>query len=371
MFNLFKKQKNQKDSLNNLDKDSFDEDINESADSVKFSDVGDFVRQKKSEINKLNSSLESLEEEKDKKIEELGGKKTKSSGLKNYKDPEGLSLGKMSLGLWLVKNRKKIISLFYIFLGSIGVVTWSIFFYTFGGYVIFGMRNDASMVNELLSLNVDHGVVINQSPRELQYEKLYVLKLDDGKYDFYIKITNVNERHAAEFNYFIQSGEEKIGLSSGVIFPKESKYFLVLNQEPGTDFNNPRFVVEDLKWERLSYHDYVDWDRFYSEHLDFEIKDIKFTQAQDSPLSEKINLNEVEFVVTNNSAYSYWQIDFDILLLNRSQIVAVDRYTADQFFSGETRDFKSTWPGKMPKVTNIIVTPSVNIIDDNVFITPR
>ena len=63
-------------------------------------------------------------------------RKQKKISIDKYVDPEGLSVTKMSFGLWFIKNKPVFTRIIYGILGLIGFITWPLFFYTFGKYVV-------------------------------------------------------------------------------------------------------------------------------------------------------------------------------------------------------------------------------------------
>jgi len=288
--------------------------------------------------------------------------------IKKYQDPEGLTLNKMSIGLWFVQNRKNLITLLFGVLVLIASASWLYFFVIFGHYVTIGIKQDKAMAREIIQDNlVGHDFVSSFVPRDIQIKPVQVLKLEDNKYDFVAQITNSNLRHWAEIYYYFRAGNENLAFQKTFIMPNEAKYILSLGEEFGSA-GSASFVIEDVKWHRLDAHQIPDWEEYRKDHLDITVSDTKFTPAKSSSLSEKISLNDLSFSVQNNTPFNYWDVYFVALLKDRSKIIGVNKYILTEFLSDQKRDINVTWPGRLGSVREIEILPEVNIFDKNVYI---
>ncbi len=287
---------------------------------------------------------------------------------KYYRDLEGVTLQKLNIGLWYIEHKKQLLYLLYGILITISVVTWPFFFYYFGEYFIQGRKNDEKMIKEMVNTNgVDHNFVLQIGAQDLKYYNVKVLKQEKGKYDFVVKIKNPNKKYYAYFQYDFSINNKTIGPFNGFIYPQEEKYLVALKVELPTTPRQAKFVLEEVKWKRINPHNYRDWPNFYHSHFDFIVKDKKFTPAKISGLSEKIPINNIEFSITNNTAYNYWNVNLVILLLSRNKIVGVDKYNLYNFVSGENRYVQISWPGRIGYVDDIKIIPEVDIINKNVY----
>jgi hypothetical protein len=309
----------------------------------------------KKKINKVNKGA-------------ISDQKKKKINIHQYQDLEGLTVTKLQFSLWLAKNKRNFLYIFYGLLFLIAIVTWPLFIYTFGSYLISGMKEDARLLNELgQPISTLHTVVLSQAAKPLKYGHWQSLKIGPGKYDFVMKISNPNQWYAAQFDYYIILNKKIYGRQHGFILPGETKYLAILGQKI-KNLSAVRFVISDLTWERINKHIYPDWRAFYQQRVNFTIYDKKFIPAQATILSEKLNLNELSFKIKNNSAYSYWQVNLVILLRDRlNKIIGVNKYRLDNFFSEETREINVTWTGRLKPVKEIEVIPEVNILDKKVY----
>ena len=288
--------------------------------------------------------------------------------LKKYKDPQGLTIRKMVIGLWFVKHRKHFISFFKIFLAIIGIITWSIFIYTFGSYIIFGLKLEDELLSSILKkTTVGHDYFVSISAQPIVLHPLDIVNVGDGKYDFAFKATNPNARYFARVFFTINAQGEELGPFADFILPGDTKYILSLNNELEQSITSATYNTK-IAWRRISKHDIMDWESFRDYHLDFEISDDEFTPAKSTIMTEKTNLNNLEFTVANKTPYNYWEVDFNILLHGRDKIIGLNTYKVDEFMSNEKRTINVTWPGQIGRVDVIQIVPNLNIIENDIYI---
>ena len=292
-------------------------------------------------------------------------KNMKNNDLERYKDPLGLTPKKMNFGLWYVSNRKKFRKALIIFLVLVSVVTWFITIYTFTRYIVVGIQEDEELSREIAeTLSVDHEYILQIAPENLRISKVITLRHLD-KYDFVAKIENSNNNYWVNLNYvFVLDGKETKE-SNSFILPGELKYFTHL----ANNFNPQKveIKIKNISWFKVDKHEIPDWKAFYDEHLNMQFSDIKFTKSKDTGLSEKINLSTLDFSVLNNSPYNYWQVLLTIVLYRQNSIVSINKYTLDEFVSGQVRDVKISIPGVSNDITKTEIIPEVDITRDDIY----
>ena len=197
-----------------------------------------------------------------------------------------------------------------------------------------------------------------------------LLKIESNKYDIFSKISNPNSRYLCNIKYCFIFGNEnnEIECSESFIFPNETKYLLSLAKTFEQSPENLRFIIKDISWHRINLHKYPDWQNFYNEHLDIIIGNAKFKPTELSGLSEKIDLNSLEFTVYNNTAYNYWDVTFNIFLYSGNRIVGVNKYILQEFMSKEKRNIQISWSGRFSRVSDIEIIPEINVMDEDVYI---
>jgi hypothetical protein len=346
--------------------------------SVSEEDLSDFKSESGPEVTKstrdsqknLKSDTAELKQAAEKlKTENKQPDERKEVDIEKYEDPEGLTIKKMELGLWLVEHRRQLLRVPVILLVLISVVTWIYAIYGFGRYLIRGMKEDRQLAYELVqSYLPGHDFFLSRSARALQYQAVQTIKAEEGKYDFVVMISNPNNNYWVEFNYFFQIGDFKFGQADSFILPGETKYLTALGREFNQQPTGAKFYINNIHWARINLHKYPDWQKYRNEHLDIAINDVKFTPAKATILTEKLNLNDLHFKVTNNTAYNYWEVYFHILLFRQNKIIGFNKYTINNFMSGQEYEVDVTWLGIFGPVDDTIIIPEINITRDDIYI---
>ncbi len=304
--------------------------------------------------------------EAEKKIPQAG-KKTDINRYENISADE-ISMKKLSFGLWWLKNRLKLKTLLIIFLIIASAASWGYTVFHLGHYLFFGMKEDEQMVRELAQSNI----MDKENLEKIRAKNMLVSSVEiletNGKYDFYVKITNPNSKHWGDFDYCFSMSEKKIECKKGFIFPDESKYILALSKEFDRKPVGTSFTIKNIFWKRINLHQIPDWEEFKNSRLNINTSNVVFTNAAASELSEKLNLNTLNFVITNNTAFSYWEMPLTILLWGGNKIAGINEYAIKEFISNDEREIKITWPGVITDIKEIKITPNINIMDENVYL---
>lgn len=287
-----------------------------------------------------------------------------------FKDLDGLTMKKLGFGLWYLENKKTLLLVLYIVLGTIGFFTWFSFFKTFATYIFVGMKEDQAIIDQMVSNpGINHDKVLQMTAQPILTRSAEVLLNSNGTYDVVAKIANVNQKFYSNFSYSFNLNNEVYGPFDDFILPGEEKFLILLNQKLS---RRPGSVKLDIQnnWERVNAHLITDWNAFRDNYIDFSIKNKVFYNPNDSNLSEKLNLSTLEFDISNNSAYSYYLVDLDILLYYRGSLVSVNKYHVEKLISGETRHVNITWPGKVNRADVVEVIPNINIMSSDIVFIP-
>ncbi len=294
---------------------------------------------------------------------------SKKVNIKKYKDPYGLSVGKMQFGLWLISNRRNFLSALLAFLILISFISWSFFLYNFGFYIFKGMKDDQNLINSFSQIFIPDITLQNMSARDLEFSEVKVFNSGDQKYDFLVKVTNPNENHFAHFNYFFSAKDEQFGHNSSFILPRESKYIMSLGVSNPSNYKKFVLDLNNFKWERINNKNFPNWDEFSKNRLNIKVSEEKFLAGQSNNLSDKINLNKLNFEAENDTAYNYWGVDFKIILLENNREVAANIYKVNNFMSEEKIQGEIVWPGIVPRSTNILIMPEIDITQKDIYIS--
>jgi hypothetical protein len=296
--------------------------------------------------------------------------KRKKVNIGRYQDPEGLTVEKMAIGLWLVRNRKHFLFILIVVLSVISVITWGRFLYVYGSYVIFGMKADNELARGIVTHTAaGHEFFKSRAPVDLEFSSLQIVKGGNDKYDFLIKVTNPNNKYWAEIESHILAGEAQTEGYKNFVLPNESKFILATGEDVERLASNAKFIIDRIGWHRIDRHIYPDWNSFSEEHLSITVDNIEFTPADKTVMTEKIPLNNLEFTAYNNTAYNYWSVDLNIIIYGaRGNLLILNKHSVNSFMSAEKRTVNITVPGDFPLVGEILIVPEVNITQDDIYI---
>ncbi|MFA5360072.1 MAG: hypothetical protein WC349_03915 [Patescibacteria group bacterium] len=289
--------------------------------------------------------------------------------LKNYVSTEGITTKQLEIGLWYVEHKKHFRMILIGFLIFVGAVSWAYTIYGFAYYIARGMNEDEILTKQLVQINsVGHDYVKQISAKDLVIGSIGIIRSSDKKYDLYIKLQNDNQKWWAEFDYYFTAAGRQTEKTKGYILPNEIKHLTALAQDFSYSPDDARLVMENISWRRVNQHEIADFETYRAGHLNIEIADIKFTSASASPLSEKLGLNQLSFNAINNTAYSYWNVGFVILLYSRDQIIAINHYVLTDFMSEQKRLVEISWPGDFGRADRAEIIPEINIMKDDIYI---
>jgi len=278
--------------------------------------------------------------------------------LKNYRDLSGVSLKEMNFGLWLSEHRRLIAKIIIIFLIALSAFFFIYSSYNYVVYFLFGNSNE-ELVDNLIT-----------SPRNitsnLEISPLMIFKNGDH-YDLNVKLKNPNEKFLGKFQYCFEQSEQEIHCGEGFIFPSAEKYVLALGQELNSE-DSITFRIKGIFWQRINVRQIPNWEDFLFSRLNFSVENLVFYPVNRSGLSERVGLNSLEFQITNQTAYSYYDVPLQILMYSGSELVGAQSYSLTNFVTGEKRNVNISWPGGLQSVSRTEVKADVNILDDSVYL---
>ncbi len=293
------------------------------------------------------------------------------ANIEAYRDSEGMTISKLDAGLWYVEHREKIKTVSYFSLFLFGFFSLLYFLFEYGSYAISGIPIQASYAREVMQRSLPTYEFYHAGEaRDLQLYPIQILAGAGEKKDVYTRISNPNLGHWARFRYYFLWGGEKLGWEEGFVLPGETKDLFLLGQELPESVGGIRIVIEDIQWGRPNPHDIGIWEDFRKERLDFRFSNIEFLQGDTAMLSEKIAVNELSFIMENNSSFSYWNVPLTIKLYNYSDLASVVSYQVNDLAASAKRSISLSLPGNIKKVTEIKIEPNLDITRKDIYKLP-
>lgn len=277
--------------------------------------------------------------------------------IKKYEDPTGIGAKNLDLGLWLANHKKAFTRTIVVILS---IVAGSLILYAaYNYFYYFSLGQEQHKVLEQTNLEFDIAAYrLQTAAKPLEIISYKSLNNRNG-YDFIAKVKNPNSRHFANLNYcFVFNSEERC--SSSYILPDEEKVIILFNQEISEAINNLSFKVNDINWQKLNASIISDWNIYKGERLSFSTQNVK-TSTYDG------GLNYLEFSLSNDSAYAYYSVPLNILIESNGDIIAVNRYTAQDVNSRDIKEVRLYWSDVSLLNGTIKIVPDLNIIDESIY----
>jgi hypothetical protein len=283
--------------------------------------------------------------------------------LSKYEDPGGLSIKGMNFGLWLSENRKKIEKIIIIFLIALSAF---FFIYSSYNYIIYFLHSSAE---ESDTANLVNSNITSQRDvaSDMVIKTPQIFK-SGGTYDLAVDVTNPNNKFSGNFQYCFIVNKADTGCGNGYILPGEEKYIFSLGQKLDTDSPTVSFEIRSISWKRIDSHTITDWNSFANGHLNFSLKDIKFTPAGSGTSGGTNSLSSLEFSITNLTDYGYYSVPLNIAFYNGSELVGANIFVVNNFLAGEERAVRLNWVSGISEASRIEIRPNLNILDDSIYL---
>lgn len=199
-------------------------------------------------------------------------------------------------------------------------------------------------------------------PENIRVLDSKVISGAEGKYDFLARVSNPNPEWLIYFDYeFVYAGG-RTETKSSFVLPLEDRMITSLGIKSDQKIISANLRIIDIEWEKVDKHDISDFNQFYKEHFNFDTENVKILTTQISGLP----VTRVNFDITNNSAYSYWEIGVHVILYRGNRIAGINYIALEDFLSEQTRSVEVRWFEKISNV-KIEIEPEVNILNPDVY----
>lgn len=245
----------------------------------------------------------------------------------------------LAVGYWWVTHRLKIkaglIILVIIFIVGIYInAGWK-----FYNYLKNTPQHQAMLLE--LSLNVpDYDQIKNaNAPKPLLIGNTLAIGDRNSGYDLITEVENTNNRwwlKEIEYYYIIDGKTTEANITN--ILPSDKKYLIYFNLAKNISVNNIQLFIRRQLWERVKDQSQLDsrnnWIRPAVKAADVVTN---FTNTNQSN-------NLTSFSLVNDSPFSFWEVELQIILWQGNKIVGVNALTVNDLSSGARRQVEILWP---------------------------
>lgn len=290
---------------------------------------------------------------------------TDQAKLERYQDLSGITVKKLNFGLWWVQNVKFFKRTSFWFLISLGFIGWMFTLVNFGYYLAIGMNKDDEMLKSMVAVKVNRNLIT--SPQALSVGDVQLFSSSENRSDLLVEIKNPNPDYYAAFDYsFVINGSTTVPMK-GFILPGSGKYVMQLGLAWPENISTVGFSLGEVRWRRVNRHQIEDWEAYKQSRMAFEIVEPTIAAADASGLTEKLNISEISFGISNKSPFNYYRVPLNIFIYSFDRVVGVYQATVDNFNSGESRNLKFNYPGMTDRVDRVEVVPDLDIMDQGIY----
>ncbi|OGH68523.1 MAG: hypothetical protein A3J66_00385 [Candidatus Magasanikbacteria bacterium RIFCSPHIGHO2_02_FULL_47_14] len=278
-----------------------------------------------------------------------------------YTDPTGeLPTGELKAGFWYIRHK--------LLLGRIGVgflVAWCVLtvgysLFGWGKYLFFDYAKDQRMLQRQVIEIPDYTVVqpLYQA-QPLSLGSTDVFQGAPDRYDFFTPVTNPNERFLASvtFSYTYSGGQT--ATATAVLMPQVPQALVVFGEEADQYPGAARLTIHEIDWQRISPHVIPDVNAFQAERDIFIVENVTVRDAG----VDEVPVPQVEFDLTNDSVYPYWEPRFVAELLQGGRVIGIQFLSVQQLRGKETRHIKFHTQSSIRGVSDVRLLPLFSIFD--------
>lgn len=285
--------------------------------------------------------------------------------LSQYTDPTGeFSNVDLARSRWYVKNkillRKFLIAVLLVWIIVAGLYSLIVL----GGYLFFGFWSDKAnrleTVQEFQNYTND---VSSYAAQPLQIENIKIFQTGEN-YDFYSLAVNLNSRFIAKvkYKYIFDGGEtpEKVV----AIDPGKKIPLTIFGFQSNSYPAGARLSIIETRWQKINVHQISDVKGYMDIRLNFLLDNVSIEHnAAGGPVPPRIT-----FDIQNNTAYSYYEGRFAVLLLGGGTVNAVVPLSIKDFRAGQNFPVDLRPAFDIGGIDDIEVLPLMDVFDSSEFL---
>lgn len=292
--------------------------------------------------------------------------KKQPSSLDRYEDPTGEFSNKaLEAATWYARHKVLFQKIgYWALVGWCGIsVGGSLLYWTY--YVLYGMGEDRTLLRSL-SEPVNYATFrAANAAKQLQITGVSVFLSATNRYTLAADVSNPNPNWIATVTYRFSYGNTMTPSQTAVLLPRASRPLLAVTPAEVVGPQNPRFEIEHIDWQRLDPHVIKNPDNYIAARLQFGVEDVTFNTP-----AGVLDITQVKFILSNNTAYSYWEPTFIVELFQGSYRAGIVTVTVPEFQSGERRMIDVRSLVSLSGLTDIRVVPVIDIFKKDVYIEP-
>lgn len=289
-------------------------------------------------------------------------------------DSSNFSSSDLSRSYWLVTHKIFFRNVLIGFLLIIDVLLAGYGIFGFGSYLFFGRSAETGVLADL-ARRVNSSTISNiqaRAAQPLQYGGVRIFDNGNSRFDFVAELQNPNPGWYAlvTFNFDIE-GSTSTASHTAFVLPGEHKYLTALGeQRDEASISDASLHIVNEMWSRIDTHEIEDVPQFVQSHLAFSVDNPEFVPPTPMDITSGENMsNEITFDITNNSAFNYWSVPVQVVLMRGGQVEGIQEIKIDKFRTAQARSMSIRDFTQGLVVDEVRVLPSVDIFDPSVYMS--
>ncbi|MDA2936181.1 hypothetical protein MYX06_03110 [Patescibacteria group bacterium AH-259-L05] len=273
---------------------------------------------------------------------------------------EDLTVKQLRFAKWYLTYKKSLRYILISFLVVINVSLWALALYQFIFYISTTEAHE-QMLKELTKERIDYLAMHKLfAPHDIVINKYMVVYNEGTGYDLVADIENSNQNwRVRQLAYYFMWSEGQSEEKTTFLLPNSNKLIFTFERNLDSKPNNLELIFSDVRWRRVRE------DRKLLEILpQIKVRDIALQYVV--PEKELIALPKITWTVDNQSVYSFWQVNFVVVLYSGNKISGINVFPAKELIAGQEREVEFRWLNP-PKSDAIEILLEINVFDSSMF----
>ena len=280
--------------------------------------------------------------------------------VKNMPNQEQLINKRIDISYWFVTHKILLRNILIVLLIIVELCLFAYIAFLLIFNLVIAKKDYQAILQDLSSNSADYSSLKSVTlPQGIKVVRLESYTNNDN-FDIMAEIANPSTKWWAKFDYQFQINKEFTALRTGFILPGEQKTLLDLNVKNGDAASN--LVFQNIKWFKE-----LDFFNLVQERYLFDIQNILYIPAKELGVGDKTAISRASFEVTNNTAFSYTNLNLLVFLKSGDQTVGINQVSSGVLKSQQTKKLEVTFFQPLPRITSVDIIPEVNILDKAVY----
>lgn len=289
----------------------------------------------------------------------------KPSLLSRYEDPTGeFSNQSLQMATWYAHHHETLRKVVIFCLIIWSVVTLGLSLFIFGKYFIFDYSQDQANLKNLSYSYISEEALRNTQPQDLTFSSPQLFSGIENRYDIIIEVTNPNKSWIATLEYRFEGSEGLTETKTAAVLPGNTQSLAIFGYQSTVRPGNIKFNLLNINWKRVDPHIIPDPVEYITQRINISTSDAVYLSSNQE-VGNGVPI--VQFSITNNSLFDFWEFSGIVQLKRGSEVVGIVPLNISQFKGEETRLISLGVVSTNLTIDSVEFIPLVNVFDGGVY----